>query len=145
MDLVQVTGISMKPYLKDGDLLLVDSLSGSGETISKGQLVLVLREEVGYPVMHRVVAGSKIKGDRTKQDDNSLPGGLKVIGVAKGRVTSSGVVPYSNNILKFAHLMQAWLSNLNRWENKGLHRVSVAFLIVLGWCLRRLEHVLVKK
>jgi signal peptidase I len=66
MNAVVVTGISMRPYLLSGDVLLVQPIE---RPLSFGSLVLA-RTIHGEQIVHRYLGRGKVKGDKVKYWDD---------------------------------------------------------------------------
>lgn len=71
----------MAPYLKQGDMVLVNTMNTSPLI---GSLVLLSRE--GKLIVHRYHGEGKIKGDRIPEWDNKLDPQLEVLGVVTHRI-----------------------------------------------------------
>ncbi len=66
MNAVIVTGISMRPYLLSGDVLLVKEVE---HPLPFGSLVLA-RNVHGEQIVHRYLGRGKVKGDKVKHWDD---------------------------------------------------------------------------
>jgi hypothetical protein len=129
INVVQATGWSMHPALRAGDVFLVER-DPSPESLRAGDLVLFDSGSGGL-VLHRFLAGGRVKGDRLK-DEDVVP---KIVGVARGRVLGGKTVLYSHPFLRVLQRLQALFSRHNRRQQR-FHRVFAAATYVVGWTLR---------
>lgn len=67
-------GMSMRPFIKDGDVITISPLSGSKPRL--GDIAVFIRPQTGKIVIHRVVRKSGgsflIKGDNVSQTDGFI-------------------------------------------------------------------------
>jgi signal peptidase I len=75
---LEMTGWSMAPWLRPGDLLLVDATADPAG-LNLGEVVVFRDRESGHAVVHRIVARSegtlpfRTKGDRNHEKDPPVP------------------------------------------------------------------------
>ncbi len=107
----RASGSSMKPTIKDGDI--VTSASSTGRTLDLGDIVLFLRSGPGNPVVHRVV-GRKKEGYLLKGDNSMYNDGLiareQIIGIIK-KVERDGKIMTRG--LHRSRYLAAFLSRIN--------------------------------
>lgn len=137
-----VQGMSMRPFLKDQDLVWLGPLER--KSLKRGQLVYAIRNESREVFVHRVIKNGWIKGDRVKQPDQVLKGGVTVLGVIQGRIVlrknlEFKLVPYQSRSIQLLHQFQALLSEWNQWHYLGFHRIASVLLIIFGYLIRNFE------
>lgn len=95
---VRVTGESMRPALRSGDLVLV----GRGQRVDVGEIALLRTERHG-PVLHRVVGVEPGGALRTKGDANRTPDASATPeSLVSGPVV--GVIPIGRLIERWRHM-----------------------------------------
>jgi hypothetical protein len=126
----------MAPYLRDEDLLWLDGAEPG--QLSPGSIIFAIREDRGDQVVHRVLTGGKIKGDRNRDAD----GLARVLGRVRGRVLEREAprfISYDRRALRALHRLQAWLSAVNERPGFLFPRLSSWSLSALGALGRKLE------
>lgn len=88
LDLFRLEGNSMFPFLKGGDLLLIEKRDRLDETYRGKVVVLHLPQSQEF-VAHRYLGQSVFKGDRIRVSDNSVQPEIRIFGVAHGVKTES--------------------------------------------------------
>ena len=128
----------MYPYLRHNDVLWILEIQGLFSP-KFGQLVFAERLMSGERIVHRHLAHGIVKGDRLKMSDSDLPKGIRILGIVNGRFAHNGMIHYSRFPISFFHRFQAIISEWNRWEHRGIHKIATGMLIVVGWIFRKFE------
>lgn len=125
MKVVEVTGPSMAPYIRSGDLLLVEEITREP---SFGSLVMARNSE-GKDIVHRYLSDGRTKGDRVKDFDEVEHIHALVISVFDRYRDRYYPVPSQNYLMGF-------LSILNQRRFYPVHYLCSGILKVVGTVTR---------
>lgn len=131
--LISLTGVSMAPYLRQGDHVLYQT--NHFNQICFGELAL-LRSKNNELIVHRSIGSNLFKGDRAKINDLEI----EYLGHVIARVYDKKIVSLNRALLKPLRVLLALLSRFNR--HFGLSgRIIAGAIATVGFSLRFFENL----
>jgi len=145
--MIRMKGVSMSPYLKEGDLLWVEPLP---KQIPLGAITQVTLDN-GNATTHRCIQtgqdfSPRIKGDRVKRCDQMLNHQVFLKGIITSRYVQKKKgaeffrISYDRPMIRLIHSIQARLSQVNDHRFWVIHRLFQLSLNLLGASARKFEN-----
>lgn len=123
-EIYTVEGISMHPYLKQGDRVIIQRDNFS---VKIGDIILLESPHSKTPIIHRMLKAGP-KGDYLKNYDHEIYHEFKIIGKYKGKLKSSNSIIPEVRVFK---RIRTLLSTLNHDKLKYTNKLASLLLKVI--------------